>query len=143
MLYIGVDPGAIYSGIAVYATSKNRKPWFSFWSEHGDPVVIARWIRHQSNSQKSIVVLENMIGGGFRDSNIVKTIKIVGFIQYYCSDQGIKCELVNPQARLAFVSLVPPEIHGKDEKSAAAHAMAFYDKLEERSIRAANSDNTD
>lgn len=136
MYYIGIDPGAKFTGIAIIDSSKNEKNEFVFHREYDDPVhlfcdlldfgvlVISR----------CRIAIEDMLGSGRRDDNIVRTIKVLGYLENRLREYGIiyTCdlvvELVPQQARLAYVSLVPKNITGKDEISAAAHALALRER---------------
>lgn len=127
MRFIGVDPGANFTGIAIlHAESGN----FIYHAEFADPLDV--WNRidwhYDTIIGDDVICLENFIGGGGRDEYVTKTIKTVGYLEHRCREAGYHLILVNPQARLANVANVPPEIHGKDEIAAAAHALSAKER---------------
>lgn len=123
MRFIGVDPGSIYTGVAVLSFAGR----FLFHGEFAYPV--DAWYEIWSWSNKDCrITLEDMLGSGRRDAHISRTLKVVGYIQFRCQEESLTVELVPNQARLANVSNVPPEITGKDEISAAAHALSARER---------------
>lgn len=127
MYYIGIDPGSNYTGLAILSGDV-----FVYHREYIDPVLLWTEMEALIDTQTCLAAIEDMLGTGRRDKHIVRTIKVLGYLEYRFREQGrIKPEIVPQQVRLAYVSLVPKNITGKDEKSAAAHALA----LRERSLR--------
>jgi hypothetical protein len=120
MRYIGVDPGANFTGVAVLEADGS----FSLHQELTDPVSVWLVIEDETIEGVTQVILEDFIGGGQRDAYVTKTIKTVGYLENRCREAGVSIKLVNPQARLANVENVPKEITGKDEIAAAAHALS-------------------
>lgn len=127
MRFIGVDPGANFTGVAVLHSESGN---FVYHGEFADPV--EAWYRINWNYDMiigdDVVVLEDFVGGGGRDECVTKTIKTVGYIENRCREERYRVLLVNPQARLANVSRVPAEITGKDEIAAAAHALSAKER---------------
>jgi hypothetical protein len=115
--YIGIDPGAVYTGIAVYENGT----WLE-WHEYTDPVDVWQVIR---KFPYATVILENFIGSGRLNNYRKKTIMVLGYVYYRCREYGVMTALVTPQKRKAYVSEVPAEIIGKDEIAAAAHVLAY------------------
>lgn len=123
MRYIGVDPGANFTGVAVLEVPDT----FLFHAEFSDPTEVMIAIQRFAGPGDRVIV-EAMLGGGNRDAHIVKTIEVVGYVYYSCKEIGIEVEKVPNQARLANVKNVPSEITGKDEISAAAHALTAQER---------------
>ena len=126
MRYFAVDPGANFTGIAILSESGE----FEFHGEYADPV--DAWKRIDWNYdhalRNDVIILEDFVGGGSRDVNVTRTIKILGYLENRCREEGYRVELVNPQARLANVRNVPAWITGKDEIAAAAHALSARER---------------
>jgi hypothetical protein len=121
---IGIDPGALMSGLAVRKAGK-----FVFWLETDDPCVLWEVIFDIAVLHRDTeVILEDFLGSGRRDNAIKRTIEVLGYVYYSCIAHGVPVELVEPQKRLAYVSLVPAYIHGKDERAAAAHVLAAEER---------------
>jgi len=129
--YIGIDPGAKFTGIAVYDTSVEQ---FIYHAEMANPVAVVQAIQEYVENDasepedESVVVLEDFLGSSPRDENVVATIKIVGYVYWTCKELGIIVVLVPNQARLANVANVPCDITGKDELAAAAHALSAKER---------------
>lgn len=130
MYYIGIDPGSKLSGLAIL-----DEMIFVHHKEYEDPVNL--WLDIVDGnflSHPCRIALEDMVGSGRRDENINRTMKVLGYLQFRIAEYGILnsidlvLELVVQQFRLAYVSLVPKYITGKDEKSAAAHALALRER---------------
>jgi hypothetical protein len=126
MLVVGVDPGANFTGIAIYDTEKNR---FTEWNESEDPVVIGATIVNAIRPYTDgVVVVEDYLGAGRRSTYSQRTTEVLGYIYHRCREEGITVERVPQQARLANVANVPKEISRKDEVSAAAHALSYRER---------------
>lgn len=119
MRFIGVDPGSNYTGVAVLEEDGT----FSFYHEYNDPIEVVRAIFRLSDPI-DIIVIEDFIGGGQRNTYSSRTLRIVGYLFFRLVEAHRKVKLVVNQRRLANVKNVPPEITGKDEKAAAAHALS-------------------
>lgn len=137
MYYIGIDPGAIYTGLAMLTAVPDPGDTytFDFHKEYSDPVEL--WIDlldFNVLNHPCRIAIENMLGSGRRDNNITQTIKVLGYLEYRLQEYGrlfgsdLVVEIVPQQVRLAYVSLVPKTITGKDEISAAAHAIAIRER---------------
>ena len=124
MRFIGVDPGSNFTGVAVLTEDGT----FLYHGEYADPVQAWYYIHHWAMGSDAYVVIEDYVGGGYRDTHTTTTIKCVGYLYHRCREAGLEVELVNPQARLSNVANVPAEIAGKDERSAAAHALAYRER---------------
>src|SRR5271170_1162087 len=72
MYYVGIDPGAIYTGLAVLHEDSSV-----FHREYVDPVALYRDLWHQllKLNKSCHIALEAMIGGGPRNDSITRTIK--------------------------------------------------------------------
>lgn len=123
MRIIGIDPGAIYTGIAVLENDE-----FTYWNESDDPVVIWVAIEEACRYGEGTVVVEDYLGTGRRSSYSQRTTEVLGYIYHRCREEGIPVERVPQQARLANVANVPKAISRKDEKSAAAHALSYRER---------------
>lgn len=124
MRIIGVDPGANFTGIAVLDAASGE---FEFWAESDEPVAIWEFI-HLYAGPHTIVVIEDMLGSGRRDTFIQRTIEVLGYLVYRCKEAGLTVVRVAQQARLANVKNVPKQIRRKDERSAAAHALSYRER---------------
>jgi hypothetical protein len=124
MLYIGIDPGAIMTGIAGYRTDEELTG-FEFWSETDYSPAIWDIIEH---NQPATVIIEDFIGNGTLNNARKRTIEVLGFVYYVCLARNIKVYRNPPNARLAYIVNVPMTIRGKDERSAAAHCLAWVAK---------------
>lgn len=124
MRIIGIDPGANYTGIAVLDA---RTGEFEFWAESDHPIVIWEFIALYGRT-RSVIVIEDMLGSGRRDTFIQRTIEILGYLYHRCKEAGLMVERVPQQARLANVKNVPDTIKRKDERSAAAHALSYRER---------------
>jgi len=120
---IGIDPGAIYSGFALY---DHEAAEFTQWGETEDPCVLMQFI---VLNQPAVVALEDFIGAGVLNKERNRTIQILGYVRFSCTEQQISCYVRPPQRRLAYVSKVPRQINRKDERSAAAHALSFLEEF--------------
>jgi hypothetical protein len=127
MRYIGVDPGAKFTGVAVLEVPST----FLYHAEFDDPTEVMLAIQRYAQPGDKVIV-EAMLGGGGRDTYIVSTIEVVGYVYYSCIEIGIEVEKVPNQARLANVANVPKTITGKDEVSAAAHALSAEERERKR-----------
>jgi hypothetical protein len=127
MRYIGVDPGAKFTGLAVLGHDRNFSRHVEIPYERTQDVwrIIAFEVMYDRNT---VVILEDLIGSGQRDVHIIRTIKVVGYIYWSCIEEDITVDLVPNQARLANVRNVPSEITGKDEIAAAAHALTALER---------------
>lgn len=126
MRFIAIDPGSNLTGVAILSESGV----FVFHSEYDDPIKVWHVIdwNYDHALRDDVIVIENFIGGGSRDEHVTRTIKIVGYLENRCREEGYRVYLVNPQARLANVANVPREIIGKDEIAAAAHALSARER---------------
>lgn len=129
MYYFGIDPGANYSGLAILDNDI-----FVLNGEYSEPVslwfALEPWVSHFPPDE-ICGVIEDFLGSGASNIYRKKTVMALGYFQYRMSEFNVDLEIVPQQARLAYVSLVPKKINGKDEISAAAHALA----LRERRLR--------
>ncbi len=124
MRFIGVDPGSKYTGIAVL----DEDGTFLSHGELSDPIDVWREIYHWSPGSGVRIILEDLLGSGRRDAHIARTLKIVGYLENRCREANLTLHLVPNQARLPNVANVPPEITGKDEIAAAAHALSARER---------------
>jgi hypothetical protein len=125
MLVIGIDPGGVYTGVAMHDGTS-----FVRWFECKDPLLAFREIDRANHDNLVVaVVIEDFRGSGRLNKYRKKTIEVLGFIFNGCRYLGITCYRVSQQRRLAYVSEVPPEIKGKDERAAAAHVLAHLARL--------------
>jgi hypothetical protein len=122
VIYIGIDPGGVYSG---FAASDGKR--FIRWFETKDPTLLVEGISDLESVAIPTVIVEDFIGQGRLNYYRKRTLMILGYVQFTCKANGWLLETPNPQKRLAYVSLVPPEIQGKDEIAAAAHVIAYLD----------------
>lgn len=129
MRFIGIDPGANFTGVAVLESNGT----FSVHCELAMPLDVWHLIETETTKEHDpddgvSIVLEDFLGGGSLNRYKLTTIKIVGYIYWRCLEAGIAVLLVPNQARLSNVSNVPEEITGKDEISAAAHALTAQER---------------
>jgi hypothetical protein len=124
MRVIGVDPGAVYTGVAILDSDGK----FIYWNESDDPVVIWVAIEEACRYGEGVVVVEDFLGSGRRNEYTQRTTEALGYIYHRCREEGITVERVPQQARLANVMNVPKEISRKDEKAAAAHALSYRER---------------
>jgi hypothetical protein len=128
ILVVGIDPGSNYTGFAVYdATAKA----FVMTGESDDPVIIWDAVQAVILSEEPEAVhfaVEGFYGNGLRNKEGVRTTELVGYFYERAREAGYPVEKRGSQARLANVSEVPKNVTGKDEKSAAAHALAYAEE---------------
>lgn len=128
MYYIGIDPGANYSGIAIL-----NDETFVESGEFANPCELwelaEEYIEYNPTTW---TVIEDFLGSGASNTYRKKTVMALGYFQYRCAEIDANYEVVPQQTRLAYVKLVPYEISGKDEKSAAAHALALRERRKRR-----------
>ena len=129
MRFIGVDPGANYTGVAVLESDGH----FSVHAEFGCPtdvweLICRECVKSHDPDDGTTVILEDFLGAGRRDNYVTTTIKIVGYIYWSCIGSAFSVQLVPNQARLPNVRNVPIEITGKDEIAAAAHALSARER---------------
>lgn len=124
MYFIGIDPGANYSGLAIL-----NDDVFVFHDEYHDPVKLWQKIEPLAamNRDEAHFVVEDFIGGGRRDVYVKKTILALGYFQHRLIEIGAYVEVIVPDARKAYVSLVPMAWR-KDERAAGAHALALRER---------------
>ena len=126
MYFIGIDPGANFNGLAIL-----NDDVFVFHDEYSDPVKLWQKIEPlAANRDEAHFVVEDFIGGGRRDSFVKRTIEALGYFRHRLLEAHAYAEVVVPDARKPYVSLVPIAWR-KDERSAGAHALA----LRERHLR--------
>lgn len=127
MYYVGVDPGANFSGLAVLDGQTNS---FTEYGAFERPTelwhVLREWI--SLGTDCVTVAIEDFLGSGASNTYRKKTVMALGYIQYRCEESGADIEVVPQQVRLAYVGLVPSEITQKDEIAAAAHALALQER---------------
>lgn len=125
MRFIGVDPGANYTGVAVLEDDGT----FSAHREFGSPLDAWRMIYAETRKDpNTTIILEDLLGSGRRDSFITKTLKVVGYLYWRCIESVLSVILVPNQRRIANVQNVPDDITGKDERAAAAHALTARER---------------
>jgi hypothetical protein len=129
MRFIGVDPGARFTGVAVLESDGT----FSQHGEYASALDVWRVIEREAKlphdpDDSLAIILEDLLGSGERNRFITTTIKIVGYIYWRCIEATLSVFLVPNQARLANIGNVPAEITGKDERSAAAHALTARER---------------
>lgn len=129
MRFIGVDPGAINTGVAVLEGDGT----FSVHGEYANPLDVWATIRNEcarihDPDNSAIVILENFLGSGRLNNYKYVTIRIVGYLYWRCLEAAIPVRLIPNQARLANVGNVPEQITGKDEIAAAAHALTARER---------------
>jgi hypothetical protein len=122
--YAGIDPGANFTGVAIHNGDR-----FIAHGEFDDPVD-AMWFidRNCPNSRDLVTIVEAFTGTGRLNKRRIRTIEIVGYCYNRCRERGITVVRQRSDVRLPCVSLVPPEISGKDEKAAAAHVLAHLER---------------
>lgn len=125
MRICGVDPGAIFTGLAIWSTQINC---FTVHCESEDPVVIWSLIQDETEYDTAVIVVEDYLGTGRRSSYSQRTTEVLGYIYNRAREEGIPVERPGSQARLANVANVPRDITGKDEISAAAHALSYRER---------------
>lgn len=123
MIYIGVDPGGVKTGVAVYENGA-----FVLWLETDDPVAVVDVIFAYKRKGRITVILEDFLGSGRLNRYRKRTIAVLGYVQFTCRGAQIPCELVPQQKRLSNVANVPPPIRGKDEVAAAAHVLSYLER---------------
>jgi hypothetical protein len=124
MLYIGVDPGYNYSGLAIL--SGNGQPMHH--AEYANPVELWRTLSTFAAFDEHWIAIEDFIGSGTLNKERKQTIEVLGYVRYRCAEFRYQFEIVVNQVRLAYVSLVPRVVTGKDEISAYAHALALKER---------------
>src|SRR4051794_18546593 len=116
MLIVAIDPGGT-TGFCVVDTK--RKTVES--QQIRDPVDVAYALQDvvEANTEdayalraatpdkmpatKLVVVVEDFVGAGRRDTNIVGAIKILGYIELFCQAGGIELVTQAPHKRLAYL----------------------------------------
>lgn len=78
----------------------------------------------------SLIAIEDFTGGGWRDSNMISTMKIGGFLEGYCKIFKYDYKVQAPQSRLAFVSPAKEQVNAQkihktfDASDDAGHAIS-------------------
>lgn len=127
MYYIGVDPGANFTGVVTHDGEK-----FTRWKEFLDPVAVWREIEAPLEAGWEVtVILEDFTGTGRLNRYRKKTMEVLGYIRFRCNEarerfgSQLRCVIQIQQRRKPYVSAVPKAIVGKDEIAAAAHVIAY------------------
>lgn len=116
-LYIGIDPGAIYTGVVMHDGEK-----FVRHFETESPLEVWNAI---SIANPTAVIAEDFTGSGRLNKYRKRTIMVLGYIQFRCEEAGIYIVVQKNDVRLPYVRYVPSDIKGKDEVAGAAHVVAY------------------
>jgi hypothetical protein len=123
MKILAIDPG-LTTGVAHY-DSRTGKVLRAF--DETSPVRVAEFMELLKRKREvGVVVLEDVIGQGPRDRYIVRTLKVLGFLEGYGHLLGLEVVLHPPQTRKCMLDkaakLSGPGMHYTD---ALAHALAY------------------
>ena len=130
MKVFSVDPG-VTTGVSHYDLANKR---VLAYGEMKSPLSVVRYL-HQlwMTDAVDFVVVEDFVGSGPRDRNIIFTIKALGLVEGYAKFLGIETTLQAPQTRKAFLDDAIKLLgNGRHFIDALAHSLAFAYYNQER-----------
>lgn len=124
MRIIAIDPG-LTTGVASYDTVNSELIYAEQFTE---PLDAMTWIGFRVGSQKATFLIEDYVGGGYRNYESNHTLKVLGFFYYAIHiEYGVKPIMRAPQQRLSALTEAKthegfPTPHAYD---ALAHAISY------------------
>jgi hypothetical protein len=83
------------------------------------------------NGTKVLVLAENFVGGGYRTKAAINTLKVLGFIEHFCTTSGVPVLIRAPQLRKAYVSKAKELVGDVHAADAVAHILSYLDEIKE------------
>lgn len=128
MIIVGIDPGDT-SGLCVVNTDERTVSAQSL-DTHELVVQRLRALVQDHYGSGIVVLIEDFVGSGRRDTHIVNTIKLLGFCHYYAQAKGVLVRVQSPQFRKGFVedakTKFPFKNHAQSHPADAyAHVLAY------------------
>lgn len=125
MLILSIDPG-VTTGIVSVNTEDKSIEARQVKGIYKASTVIINMMR--KSNPYMVVVIEDFVGAGKRDNDIVDTIKLLGYVQLLCKNLPIDCITQHPQYKHPFMEVAELRYSGSKVehiKDAYAHLLAY------------------
>jgi hypothetical protein len=130
MFIVAFDPGET-TGIAGLETVNQNLHGFQT-RDIADVASALYRVRQWCEEGETVMVLaENFVGGGYRTTAAINTLKVLGFIEHFCTTSGVPVLIRAPQLRKAYVSKAKELVGDVHAADAVAHILSYLDEIKE------------
>jgi len=129
MFIVAFDPGET-TGIAETDTESKVVTGFQTRDASDIHELLKRQRGRMYRGQSVLVLAENFVGGGYRTTAAINTLKVLGFIEHFCTTSGVPVLIRAPQLRKAYVSKAKELVGDVHAADAVAHILSYLDEME-------------